>query len=152
MSLPCGTRNYDYAEDMSIVRTKTHWVLLICFFILLFAAPLYFNNYWLGVCNLIGITLVAAVGLNILVGYCGQLSIGHAGFIAVGAYTAAILTNRLELPFLVMVPQLSILVIWLISMLIILETTAGVFLDGLGDRRSDRLFGIIPTQVSDLTQ
>jgi branched-chain amino acid transport system permease protein len=101
MSLPCGTRNYDYAEDMAIVRTKTHWVLLIFFFVLLFTAPLYFSNYWLGVCNLIGITLIAAIGLNILVGYCGQLSIGHAGFIAVGAYTAAILTNRMEMPFLV---------------------------------------------------
>jgi len=33
--------------------------------------------------------------------YCGQLSIGHAGFIAVGAYTSAVLTNRFELPFLV---------------------------------------------------
>jgi branched-chain amino acid transport system permease protein len=51
--------------------------------------------------NLIGITLIAAIGLNILVGYCGQLSIGHAGFIAVGAYTSAILTNRFEMPFLV---------------------------------------------------
>ena len=58
-------------------------------------------NYWLGVVNLIGITLIAAIGLNILVGYCGQLSIGHAGFIAVGAYTSAILTNRLGVPFLV---------------------------------------------------
>ncbi len=101
MSLPCGTRNYTYAKDMAIVRTKTHWVLLISFLVVLFTAPLYFNNYWLGVCNLIGITLIAAIGLNILVGYCGQLSIGHAGFIAVGAYTAAVLTNRLELPFLV---------------------------------------------------
>ena len=101
MSLPCGTRNYSYAKDMAIVRTKTQWVLLIGFLIILFTAPLYFGNYWLGVCNLIGITLIAAIGLNILVGYCGQLSIGHAGFIAVGAYTAAILTNRLELPFLV---------------------------------------------------
>jgi branched-chain amino acid transport system permease protein len=101
MSLPCGTRNYNYATDMAIVRTKTHWMLLIGFLIILFTAPLYFSNYWLGVCNLIGITLIAAIGLNILVGYCGQLSIGHAGFIAVGAYTAAILTNRLELPFLV---------------------------------------------------
>jgi branched-chain amino acid transport system permease protein len=100
MSLPCGTRNYNYAKDMAIVRTKTHWVLLIGFLVLLFAAPLYFGNYWLGVCNLIGITLIAAIGLNILVGYCGQLSIGHAGFIAVGAYTAAIMTNRLEFPFL----------------------------------------------------
>ncbi len=100
MTLPCGVRNYNYAEDMAIVRTKTHWALLIGFLILLFVAPLYLGNYWLGVTNLIGITLIAALGLNILVGYCGQLSIGHAGFIAVGAYTAAILTNRLELPFL----------------------------------------------------
>jgi len=101
MSLPCGIRNQTYAEDMAILRTKTHWALFIGFLVLLFAAPLYLGNYWLGVANLIGITLIAAIGLNIMVGYCGQLSIGHAGFIAVGAYTAAIMTNRLELPFLV---------------------------------------------------
>jgi len=85
---------------MAIVRTRTHWALLVILFIIIFTFPLYFGNYWLGVLNSIGITLIAAVGLNILVGYCGQLSIGHAGFIAVGAYTAAILTNRLEMPFL----------------------------------------------------
>ncbi len=101
MSLPCGTRNFNYASDMAIMRTKTHWVLFFSFLVLLFAAPLYLNNYWLGVFNLLAITVIAATGLNILVGYCGQLSIGHAGFMAVGAYTAAILTNRFELPFLV---------------------------------------------------
>ena len=101
MSLPSGTRNYTYAQDMAILRTRTHWVMFVGFLILLFTAPLYLGNYWLGVANLIGITLIAATGLNILTGYCGQLSIGHAGFIAVGAYTSAILTNRLELPFLV---------------------------------------------------
>ena len=102
MGLPCGTRSYTYAEDTAIIRTKTQWALLIVFLALLFTLPLYLkSNYWLGVANLIGITLVAATGLNILIGYCGQLSIGHAGFIAVGAYTSAILTNRLELPFLV---------------------------------------------------
>jgi branched-chain amino acid transport system permease protein len=62
-------------------------------------APLYLSNYWLSVFNKIGITLIAAIGLNILIGYCGQLSIGHMGFMAVGAYTSAILTNRFELPF-----------------------------------------------------
>ncbi|MBN1191357.1 MAG: branched-chain amino acid ABC transporter permease [Dehalococcoidales bacterium] len=98
--LPCGTRNYSYAEDMAIVRTRTQWGLLIAFFILLFTAPLYLNNYWLGVTNLIGITIIAATGLNILVGYCGQLSIGHVGFMAVGAYTSAILCNKLEAPFI----------------------------------------------------
>ena len=101
MSLPSGTRNYAYAQDMAILRTKTHWALFFGFLVLLLAAPLYLGNYWLGVTNLIGITLIAATGLNILIGYCGQLSIGHAGFIAVGAYTSAVLTNRLELPFLV---------------------------------------------------
>ncbi|MBU2535856.1 MAG: branched-chain amino acid ABC transporter permease [Chloroflexi bacterium] len=101
MSLPSGTRNYTYAQDMAILRTKTHWALFIGFLVLLLASPLYLSNYWLGVTNLIGITLIAAIGLNLLVGYCGQLSIGHAGFIAVGAYTSAVLTNRLELPFLV---------------------------------------------------
>ena len=101
MDLPCGVRNYSYATDMAIFRTKTHWALLILLFIILFTAPLYWGNYWMGVANLIGITIIAATGLNILTGYCGQLSIGHAGFIAVGAYTSAVLTNRLELPFLV---------------------------------------------------
>jgi len=86
---------------MAIFRTKTHWVLLLVLLVILFTAPLYWGNYWLGVANLIGITIIAATGLNILTGYCGQLSIGHAGFIAVGAYTAAVLTNRFELPFLI---------------------------------------------------
>jgi branched-chain amino acid transport system permease protein len=102
MSLPCGIRNYNYAQDMAIFRTKTHWVLLVCFLLALFILPpLFFNRLWLNTINLIGITTIAALGLNILVGYCGQLSIGHAGFIAVGAYTSAILTNRFDLPFIV---------------------------------------------------
>ncbi|MGD9142537.1 MAG: branched-chain amino acid ABC transporter permease, partial [Dehalococcoidia bacterium] len=99
MTLPCGTRNDSYARDMAIVRTKTHWMLLVAFLIILFTAPLYLSNYWLSVLDKIGITLIAAIGLNILIGYCGQLSIGHMGFMAVGAYTSAILTTRFELPF-----------------------------------------------------
>lgn len=101
MELPCGTRNYTYATDMAIFRTRTHWGLLVALLVFLASAPLYWGNHWLGVANLLGITIIAATGLNLLTGYCGQLSIGHAGFIAVGAYTSAVLTNRLELPFLV---------------------------------------------------
>lgn len=100
MDLPCGTRNYDYARDMAILRTRTHWVLFIALLVIIFTAPLYLSNYWLGVANIIGITIIAVTGLNILIGYCGQLSIGHAGFMAVGAYTTAILTGKLGFPFL----------------------------------------------------
>ncbi|UCE98218.1 MAG: branched-chain amino acid ABC transporter permease [Dehalococcoidia bacterium] len=101
MDLPSGIRNYTYDRDMAIFRTKTHWSMLLILFVILGTLPLYLDNHWLSVANLIGITIIAATGLNILIGYCGQLSIGHAGFIAVGAYTSAVLTNRLELPFLV---------------------------------------------------
>ena len=101
MDLPCGTRNYSYARDMAGMRPKPHWGLLALLLLVLFTAPLYLNSYWLGVANLIGITIVAATGLNILTGYAGQLSVGHAGFIAVGAYTSAVLTARLDVPFLV---------------------------------------------------
>lgn len=100
MDLPSGTRNYDYARDMAVMRTKTHWTFFIGFLILVFTAPLSLGNSWLVVCNLIGITIIAVTGLNILIGYCGQLSIGHAGFMAVGAYTSAILTATYHWPFL----------------------------------------------------
>ena len=72
--------------------------MLIGLFIILATAPLWWGN-WLSVANLIGITIIAATGLNILTGYCGQLSIGHAGFMAVGAYTSAIITETFGLPF-----------------------------------------------------
>ncbi len=98
--LPAGTRNYSYAQDMAVFRTRTRWALFGGLLAAAFAAPSYLSDYWLGVANLIGITIVAATGLNILTGYCGQLSIGHAGFIAVGAYTSAVLTNRFGVPFL----------------------------------------------------
>ncbi len=101
MDLPSGVRNFSYAKDMAIFRTKAHWALLLLLLVLIFTSPLYLGNHWLSVANLIGITIIAATGLNILTGYCGQLSIGHAGFIAVGAYTSAVLTNRFEMPFLV---------------------------------------------------
>jgi len=101
MTLPCGIRNYKYDQDMAIVRTGTQWIMLAVLLVFVLTLPLWMGNYWLGVFNSIGITLIAALGLNILVGYCGQLSIGHVGFIAVGAYTSAILTNHYNVPFII---------------------------------------------------
>lgn len=100
MDLPAGIRNFTYAQDMAIFRTRWQWVMLVVFMLALFAAPMLLNNYWLGIANLIGISIIAATGLNILIGYCGQLSIGHAGFMAVGAYAYAIMVSRFEWPFL----------------------------------------------------
>ncbi len=48
--------------------------------------------------------MVGALGLNILVGYTGQISIGHGAFMSVGAYTAANLIVRLHAPFWITIP------------------------------------------------
>src|SRR5271169_4738663 len=47
------------------------------------------NSYWLFISYDIGINIILAVSLNLINGYTGQFSLGHAGFMAVGAYTAA---------------------------------------------------------------
>jgi len=61
--------------------------------------PLFLAEYYVSILNLILIAVVGALGLNILVGYTGQISIGHGAFMSVGAYTAANLANRLGSPW-----------------------------------------------------
>lgn len=56
------------------------------------------SNYYAKVIVLIGINIILAVSLNVATGYLGQLPLGHAGFMAVGAYTSAIFMTRISLP------------------------------------------------------
>ena len=67
-------------------------VLALCLLASLGAGRM--NMYWLNNCYDIGIGIVMAVSLNLINGYTGQFSLGHAGFMAVGAYTSAIITNQ----------------------------------------------------------
>jgi branched-chain amino acid transport system permease protein len=53
-----------------------------------------FNSYWLFISYDIAVNIILAVSLNLINGYTGQFSLGHAGFMAVGAYTAAVITNQ----------------------------------------------------------
>ncbi|MFC4775799.1 ATP-binding cassette domain-containing protein [Paenibacillus sp. GCM10023252] len=62
--------------------------------LLLAAAPLVADVYYLNLLFMIGIYVMTCTGLNILVGYCGIVSIGHAGLMAAGAYVSAILTTN----------------------------------------------------------
>ncbi|HZL12826.1 MAG TPA: branched-chain amino acid ABC transporter permease, partial [Verrucomicrobiae bacterium] len=52
------------------------------------------NSYWLFISYDIGVNIILAVSLNLINGYTGQFSLGHAGFMAVGGYTAAVVTNQ----------------------------------------------------------
>lgn len=52
----------------------------------------------------IGINIILAVSLNIIVGFLGELTLGHAGFMSIGAYTGALITIRLDLPVFIEFP------------------------------------------------
>jgi len=101
---PCGTYDESYAKDMAIVRTRLQWIILVVGLIFLLSLPLFLGGRWLNLLNLIGISLIAVHGLNILTGYCGQISLGQAAFMAVGAYTSGVLTAKLGFPFWVALP------------------------------------------------
>jgi branched-chain amino acid transport system permease protein len=104
MSLPSGTFNQSYAQDMAIIRTKTQWVILFAFLVFLFTCPLYSSGRILTILTIIGITVISVHGLNILTGYCGQISMGHAGFMAVGGYVSGILCAKLGWSFWAALP------------------------------------------------
>jgi branched-chain amino acid transport system permease protein len=62
--------------------------------------PLVAGDYWLYLLTLIGAYGVVALGLNLLTGLSGQISLGHAGFFAVGAYVATVATSKYGIPYL----------------------------------------------------
>jgi branched-chain amino acid transport system permease protein len=100
-----GVFKTTYAADMALyplpVAQKTIGFVVV---LLVVAAPSLLGEYWLSQLNLICIAVVGALGLNILVGYTGQISIGHGAFMSVGAYTAANLAVRFGLPFWLTLP------------------------------------------------
>ena len=104
MGLRWGSFQENYAQDMAVLRTRLQWGTLSAFLILLFACPLFLSDRILTVMTMIGIAIISVHGLNILTGYCGQISIGHVGFMAVGAYVSAILTAKLGWSFWASLP------------------------------------------------
>jgi len=104
MALGTGTFHENYAQDMAIFHSKLQWGSILAFLIFLFACPLFCSDRILTILTMMGISVISVHGLNILTGYCGQISIGHAGFMAVGGYTSAILCAKLGMPFWAALP------------------------------------------------
>ncbi|NIJ15023.1 branched-chain amino acid transport system permease protein [Saccharomonospora amisosensis] len=106
-----------YADELRLFGTPAAKVglgLLVAVFLLL--PTVVHDDFWLSVLIYVGITAVGAIGLNLLTGYCGQISLGHAFFIGSGAYVAAQVGGALELP----------LPVWLLG-----AALAGAVLGGL---------------------
>jgi branched-chain amino acid transport system permease protein len=102
---PCGNFKEKYDQEITIFETDFGrlWLWIGIFF-LFSLLPFITSPYFLHVLNTVGIVSIAAVGLNILIGYTGQISLGHGAFIGVGAYAAAIFATSANMPFLLAVP------------------------------------------------
>ena len=96
----CGVLKTTYEADMALYPLPVaRWAVGAVAAIFFAVIPLTLSEYYLSVANLVFVAIVGALGLNILVGYTGQVSIGHGAFMSVGAYTAANLANRLGSPW-----------------------------------------------------
>ena len=99
MGVSTGTYHTTYRADLALRHTRVEWARLALVVVAVIAAPSVLSPYWLTVVNQIGIAVIGAIGLNILVGFTGQISLGQGGFLAVGAYTAGLLSANVGVPF-----------------------------------------------------
>ena len=102
---PCGNYKEHYGQELTIFETDfgRMWAFIGIAF-LFGAVPLISSPYLLYVINMTGIAAIAALGLNILIGFTGQISLGHGAFFGVGAYAGAILATTVGLPLWISIP------------------------------------------------
>src|SRR5690625_4218586 len=102
--LESGHYKTSYVSDMKIFRTPYERLRVYVLVALVLLAPLIVSNYIVGLLTLSAIASIGAIGLNILTGFTGQISIGVGAFLGVGGYTAAILTSTVGLSFWIALP------------------------------------------------
>lgn len=100
----CGDFRTAYEKDMELLQTPFVKVCVTAFFVFLLAWPFLVKSAFLWITLQILIAAIGAVGLNILTGFTGQISLGQGAFLGVGAYTSAYITAKLGLSFWVGVP------------------------------------------------
>jgi len=98
----------NYYEDVQFFRSgvSLFWFSILIAFLALF--PFLFKNYYVYVANYMAINVIVVIGLNLLVGYTGQISLGHSGFFAIGAYGTLALMSKVGLPFVIALPAAAL--------------------------------------------
>jgi branched-chain amino acid transport system permease protein len=99
-----GVYQTTYEGDMALYPLPLARYSTLAVVVVLLLLPLALDSHAMSLVNLMLLASIGAIGLNILVGYTGQVSLGHGAFMMVGSYTAALVTVRLGLPFWLGVP------------------------------------------------
>lgn len=97
-----------YLEANEVFRRPYQKLLLALILGVALGTPLAASNYFVHLLNLCLLACVGALGLMLLTGFCGQISLGHAAFLAIGAFTTVILTVHANMPFLIVVPAAAV--------------------------------------------
>jgi branched-chain amino acid transport system permease protein len=105
----CGDFRQSYSEDMALFDSPLPRVLLTGLLVFLLVLPQFATTYWLDVLNRICIAIIGAVGLNVVTGYTGLISLGTAAFLAVGGFATAAMAGKAGLPFVVVIPLSGLL-------------------------------------------
>lgn len=87
-----------YADELAIYDTPFRRFWLVVGIAVVAAAPLVLSSYYTNLLNLVGLAIIGALGLNLVTGYAGQISLGHAAFLGTGAYVAGAITFHLAGP------------------------------------------------------
>ena len=95
-----GAAKQTYADDAALFDTPVQRRWLGVLVVALAGFPFFSSEYWLYLACLVAINIVSAMGLNILTGYTGLVSLGQAAFMGIGAYTVAVLQARFDTPVL----------------------------------------------------
>jgi len=101
---PCGDFRTTYASDMTIFATPVTRYLMLALIAALLLVPLFGSPYMLNLLIQIGYYGIAALGLNLVVGFTGQISLGHSAFFGFGAFASAWLNNTLGVPVFFAIP------------------------------------------------
>ena len=102
--MPAGLFHESYRYDERIFQTWFVKAWLIAFLIACALFPFVGSKYMISIMTEVGIAIIACHGLNILTGFTGQISLGHAAFLGVGAYTCSILIEH-GVPFIIALPM-----------------------------------------------
>jgi len=99
--MPAGLFHENYRTDERIFQTWFVRIWLTTFFAACILFPVFASKYVISIMIDVGIAIIACHGLNLLTGFTGQISLGHAAFMGVGAYTSSILVSQAGVPFIV---------------------------------------------------
>lgn len=104
----CGDFRQSYQDDMKVLQTRFIRVWIYGFVAFLYLAPLLATNYMLSMATTVGISVIGALGINIVTGFTGQISLGQGAFLGVGAFACSYFMRELHMPFWVAMPAAGV--------------------------------------------